>query len=160
MDFQTHRNLFVLYLMEWLHSNWKVFKDLRCSHTMIILCGVCAQCRPCLSPASAEQSGHCDGQACSSHNANYDFRGSDRWLISWWEPKSQTGRGGHKHAAQLQGAAALDRGEMETLIQVHSELGWHLFVWALSFESHSVLLLPLLWKDHPFTKCIVFKSFK
>lgn len=30
--------------------------------------------------------------------------------------------GGHEHAAQLQGAAALHRGEMEALIQVHSEL--------------------------------------
>lgn len=37
--------------------------------------------------------------------------------------KARLEGGGHKHAAQLQGAAALDRGEMETLIQVHSELG-------------------------------------
>lgn len=29
------------------------------SHAMIILCGVCAQSRQCLAPASVEQSGHC-----------------------------------------------------------------------------------------------------
>lgn len=121
------------------------------SHAMIILCGVSGQCRLCLAPASAEQSGHCDVQACSSHNANYDFCGSDRLLILWWEPKSQTGRGDTTlpHSCRARQLSTEGRRILWLrFIQSSADIYLFVFLWALKstlccFYLYCERLIPL-----------------
>lgn len=102
------------------------------SHSMIILCDVVNNADSIWSlhlwnNQDTVSSSLCDVQACSSHNANYDlWLGSAAHLMVGTNKPDWEGR--HNHAAQLQGAAALDRGEMEALIQVYSELCWRLLV--------------------------------
>lgn len=96
----------------------------------------------------------CEVQACSNHNANYDFCGMGRLLGLWWEPKNQTGRGEPTMPHSCRVWQLSSEGRWRVWFSFIQSFHSFVLLWAL----RAALLLSLLWTDHPACTPIYYLS--